>query len=287
MVKHSYGHGFMDDCGSTTGWSKADNGNTSTFTIDNDDYFKINVTVCGGAEESKVVNDNNIGASTTLYPQIRWRYKCSNASIKAKIIAEYSDASLQTVLADVNSTVWTNGNTALTAAKTLDHITVYADHAVGILYYDFLLVFAGDFTLPNVAHGMNMDLAPREAILDIFGRDTDITQGGGTKNALINIGCDLDQGGSTNDWQRPQGTSSKTDSVDAEVYLEMLHNLSSEPWQWFQSEVGHQFKVTVHPEFKWISEGGGSASRRLDLILKEYSLGSKADESYIERYGIS
>jgi len=274
MVKISNGHRYLTDCDSTTGWTKTDDGNTSTFTIDNGDYFKLNVSAIGGNEETKVVNDANIGASTTTYPQIRWRYKCVG-DIKAKIIVEFSDASTQEVLADSNSATFTVGTVTLTPAKTLDHIALYADHVVGTVYYDFVLVHRGDFTLPNVAGGMNMDFPPCEAIIPVFERDTDITQHGGTQSAIVNISSDLDQG----TWQRTG------DKIDGEVFLDILHNRSSEPWQWLDTG-SHQFKVTVHPKFQWVNNGDGSTSRLLDLVLKEYSLGSKADETYAERFGI-
>lgn len=275
MVTLSHGHGSLNDCDSTTGYTKTDNGNTSTFTIDNGDYFKLDVTVTGGAGETKVVNDANIGVSTTTYTQIRWRYKCSNASIKAKIILEFSDATTQEVLADSNSTTWTTGTATPTTAKTLDHISVYADHAVGTVWYDFILVSKGDFTLPNVAGGMHFNPEPREALLDVFGRDTDITQHGGSKNAVVTLSCDLDQG----TWKRTG------DTVDGEVFLDMVHNRSSEPFQWLETG-SHKFKVTVHPQFRWQDNGDGSTSRLLDLTLREYSLGDKSGESYAERFGI-
>lgn len=277
MVTLTHRQSYLNDCDSITGFTKTDDGNTSTFTIDNDDYFKLDVTVSGGNEETKVVNDANIGRLTTAYPLILFRYKTSNSNIKAKIIAEFTGAEgTQEVLADSSSTSnrWTVGSETLDLGKTLDHIHVYADHATGTVRYDFILVCEGQFALPNVAYGMNMDLPPQEALIGIPGRDTNVTQNLGTESALINIGCDLDQG----TWKR------SGDTIDGEVFLDMLHNRSGQPWQWLDTG-SHQFKVTVHPKFSWENRGN-VVGRRLDLILKEHSLGSKADEFYEERFGI-
>lgn len=278
-ISYGYKNGFMDDCDDTSGWTKTDNGNTSTFTIDNDDYFKLDVTVSGGNEETKVVNDTNIGVSTTVYTQIRCRYKCSNANIKAKIIAEYTGAEgTKVVLADISSTTWTVVTVTLDSAKTLDHIQLYADHAVGTVYYDFILVYKGDFTLPNTAGGMNLDPLPVYSYISIPSRTTDITQNLGSECAVINLlGCDLDQG----TWKR----TTPADTIDGEVFLEIAHNSGSEPWQWLETG-SHKFKVTVHPRFYWRNNGDGSTSRLLDLVFREYSLGDKGDETHVERFGI-
>lgn len=277
MVTLSNGHGYLNDCDTTTGFTKTDNGNTSTFTIDNGDYFKLDVTVSAAPKITNVVNNANIGKSTNSYPQIRWRYKCSNANIYAKIQAEFDDASLQDVLPHSNSQTWTVGTATLTSptSTVLDHIWLYANLAVGTVYYDFALVFKSDFTLPNVAGGMNMDFPPQEAVQGYPLRDTELIQNMGTGSALIDIGCDLDQG----TWKRTG------DTIDGEVFLDMLHNRSNEPWQWLNTG-SHQFKVTVHPKFRWVNNGDGSTSRLLDLVLKEYSAGSKDAETYAERYGI-
>ena len=270
-------HGYLNDCDTTTGFTKTDDGNTSTFTVDNSEYFKLAVTVSGGNEETKVVNNVNIGASTTLFPLILWRYKCSNSNIKAKIIAEFDDASEQLILADSNSIIFTVGSATLSSptSNLLDHIHLYADHAVGTVYYDFILVCHSQFPLPNVAGGMNIDFPPRTVLLAPFGRDTSITQHGGTENAVVTLGCDLDQG----DWKRAG------DNIDGEVFLHVLHNQSAEPWQWLETG-SHRFKVTVHPRFRWVNDGDGSTSRLLDLTLTEYSLGSKSGESHEERWGL-
>lgn len=278
MVSIGNNHGYLNDCDTTTGFTKTDNGNTSTFTIDSGDYFKLDVTVSGTPFETKVVNDANIAKSTTLFPTIRWRYKCSNSSIKAKIIAEFSDASTQNILVDSNSTTFTVGSTTLTTAKTLDHIQLYADHAVGTVFYDFILVYEGQFPLPNVAGGMDLDPVSGNVSLGIPGRITDVTQDLGNKNAVVNCSCDLDQG----TWKR---TTPTADTIDGEVFLDIAHNSRDEPWQWLDTG-SHQFKVTVDSKFRWVNNGDGSTSRLLDLVFTEYSLGDKSGETYAERFGI-
>jgi hypothetical protein len=272
LVTISHGHGHLNDCYTTTDYTKTDDGNTSTFTIDNNDYFKLNVTVSGGNEETKVVNDNNIGISTTLYPTIRWRYKTSDSNIKAKIIVEFNDASTQEVVSDASSTTFTVGTTTLTTGKTLDHIRLYADHATGTVYYDYCLVYVGDFTFPTgQPETMNFTPKPRFVYLGIPGKVTDNTQNLGCESAIVDMTCNLDIG----TFKR------STDTINGEVFLDISHNSNTEPWQWLDTEL-EQFKVSLEN----LNFNRDTPVHMLPLRWREFSLGDKSEETYAERFGI-
>ena len=277
MVTLSYGYAnaFFEDCDDTAGWSKTEDGNTAAIEVENGDYFKITISGSTGNKIAYYTN-NFTDFSSDTYQKIRFRYKTSDTNIKAKILVRFDDATEHVVLDETSSTTFTVGAVDIVppASTTIDRVRIYANQATGWVKYDFVKFYKGDFTLPNIAYGMNMDPAPQEALIGIPRRDTNLIQNLGSESALINIGCDLDQG----TWKR------STDTIDGEVFLDMLHNRSGEPWQWLDTG-SHQFKVTVHPKFSWVQKGDG-VGRRLDLELREYSLGSKANESYTERYGI-
>jgi len=300
MVSLTYGHGYLHDCDSTSDYSgtgnSADPLTGLAFTSDGD-VFTITGTCDAAADEWYYRKHDATDFSSTTYNKWMSRYKTSVGSngLGAVLKVKYGDASYESLLGSnpVFSTDWTVATGTLTSGKTVDEILIYADDypdsiAAGAfsVYFDFIMFYKDAFTLPNVAGGMNIDFPPREAIIPIPGRDTNLKQHLGTEDALINIICDLDQSNATDDWKRPQGTlTPKTDNIHGEVFLEMLHERSSEPFQWLDTG-SHQFKVTVHPKFRWVNNGDGSTSRLLDLVLKEYSLGSKADETYAERFGI-
>lgn len=276
MVSLSYGYtsGFFEDCDDTSGWNKVEDGNTAAIAVDNGDYFKITISASAGNKIAYYVN-NFTDLNSNTYKKIMFRYQTSDGNIKAKILLRFvGGATEQVVLDETSSTTFVAGSVDVTSGQTIDKVRLYANQATGWVKYDFVVIYEGDFTLPNIAHGMNIDFPPREDTLRQWNRDVDILASGGSESALINIGCDLDQG----TWKRTG------DTIDGEVFLNILHSRSDEPWQWLDTG-DHQFKVTVHPEFSW-EKRGDTVGRRLDLILKEYSLGSKTDERYTERYGI-
>lgn len=257
------GHGDLNDCHTTTGFTKTDNGNTSTFTIDSGDFFKLDVTVSGGAEETKVVNDVNLGLSTSHYTKIHWAYKCSNVNVKAKIIAEFNDASTQEVLADVGTITWTKGSTTLTTAKTLDHIRLYADHAVGTVYYDFTLVCEGVFTFPFVSGSEELELENNYVYLKIPGRVGNITQYLGMDSPLIRLSGKMN----TDTGWRGSGAQDYGYSL-TDIFLDS----HKEPWQWLASDLIN-CKVTM-PRLKISKIPGSKAQRLWTVEMRLYSLSS-------------
>jgi hypothetical protein len=189
-------------------------------------------------------------------------------------VLNFAAGGSQTVLAETNSTTWATFSETITASQNLDTVDLYITDEIGQVYYDFLMMHKGSFTLPNIAGGMNIDFPPSEAIIPIPGKDVDLTQHLGSHSAEVTLTSDLTQG----TWKRTG------DTIDGEVFLDIHHNRSGEPWQWLDTG-SHQFKVTVHPKFRWVSRGA-KTTRMLDLVMREYSLADKSGETYAERYGI-
>lgn len=313
MVKLSNGHGFLDDCGDRSNYTADPGGvggamTATTLAVDNSDYFKLTGT-CNDANDEYVYFEYDFtpNVSSDVYTKFRVRWKTSDSTgAGARVQLVFDDATTQWLIDSTLpetgasfSTTFTITSGTVTPSKIVDKVRFFlrdypntVNSGTYNAWFDYLLLYKGDFTLPNTAGGMKFDPPPREAILDIFGRDTDITQQGGTKNVVVTIGCDLDGGGlidgtaySQTDWKRPQDVTVKTDDIDAQVFWDIFHNRSSEPWQWFNSEEGRQFKVTVKHQERY-EPRGEATTHVLDLTLTEYSLGSKADESYTERWGI-
>jgi len=173
--------------------------------------------------------------------------------------------------------------TLSTLTKDLKYIRFYAaedllDNPNGTYYveYEFVLLHKGTFTFPNVGHGLEFTPPPRYAVIPIFGRVGDVTQGGGSESATVTCSCDLDIG----DWKRTN------DYVDGEVFCDIAHNTSSEPWQWLDTGY-EQFKATLeNPVFRR-SVSGNKAQHILDLLFREYRLSDASNESYVERFGLN
>lgn len=286
-LTHQWSSGSTD-CDDATGWAETESSLTCALSVDNSTYFKLEGTPNDAGNEYALYEmDSGISVSTNLFPSfmIRWKTSASGSGLGAQVKIVYDDASSENLLESSGvpqySTAFTLTTGTLAAGKTVDKIQFLANDypdsvASGTyqVYYDFLLFYSGAFTLPNTAYGLSLDLPPKEAIIGIPGRDTDVTQNLGTENAVARIGCDLTQG----NWKR------SGDTIDGEVFLEMWHERSSDPWQWLDTGE-HQFKVTVHPTFNR-DVVGRAAGHRLDLVLKEYSLGDKSEETYAERFGI-
>lgn len=218
-------------------------------------------------------NDNNLAISTTNYTKIMWRYKCSNDSIKAKIVVGDDAAYSQEVLADSNSTEWTAGSATLTAAKTLDHVNLYADHAVGTVYYDFILFYTDDWDFPaNQPESMTFTPGVEYARIKAPSRIGAITQHMGSDSATVEMVCNLDVG----DWTR------EGDYINGEVFHDISHNSKDEPWQWLDTEY-EQFKVTMDPP-RFVRRGD---SHMVYLTFREYRHATASEENSVERYGLN
>jgi hypothetical protein len=268
-------------------WMETEDGNTATITTVSEDLLGITVSASAGNKlcyysyPSEATNHTaNLGISSSTYTKIRWRYICSNASVKARIDLVFSDGDVQAVLAATNNTGWTVGSTTLTAAHTLDHIRLYATAATGIVYYDFIQIYKGDFTFPNIASA-NGTFNPRLIKIPIPGKGGDDTQGLGTEDAEFDLTCDLTVSNDTEDWMRPQGTlTPKTDNKRGQVFWEIVHRSSNEPWVWIDTE-SEQFKANIGIP----REDKAGDIQTLTLHVTEYRKASANSEYVYQRFG--
>jgi len=253
-------------------------------TILHGDWFTIEGTPDSAADEYVYYTGNLQSFDSDIYTKylLRWKTSASGNALgaRAKITFTSGEQWILGESAPQFSTTFKVATGTITAGKTMTSLQVWADDypdsvasGTSQVYFDFALLYPPVFTLPNVAGGMKLHLPPRKAFLAPPGRDVDITQHLGTKSAVVNISCDLDQG----TWKR------SGDMIDGEVFLDILH--TRWPWQWLNTG-SHQFKVTVEPTFRWVNNGDGSTSRLLDLVFTEYSLSDKSNETYAERFGI-
>jgi hypothetical protein len=259
-------------------WQLIEDGQTLSTPVESEnDYAKLTVSGSAGNEAGYINNFTNIGISTTTYPTIRWRYKTSDTSIKAKIVVEFSDTNTQEVLADASSTTFTVGSATLTAAKTLDHIRLHADHATGDVYYDYILVCKGDFTFPNVGLGINGTIPTSTPRIGIPGRQTRVANNMGSEDFTLRMRCDLTQG----TWTR------SGDSQPGQVFYDIAGESPSEPWQWLDTE-REQFKVTLDPIPFTRDATPNTLIDEMILQVFEYRLsdGDNAQETYATRWGL-
>jgi len=241
------------------------------------DYFDIDLTdISGDASvyweypENPGVG-NNIAISSVTYPYVFYRYKCSNANVKAKIELVWSDASVKTVLADTNKEVWTYGTTLITgvAGRNIDHARLYATTAVGHVYYDFICIGQGVFIFPSANLVELIGPPPRKANIPIPGKDGVAPQNLGSDPAQVRISADMD---TSTTWNL------------GKVFDQISHDLSSDLWQWLTLPAhDRQFKATLAEAPRYPFE---DSKLRLELLFEEYKLAdARALENYAERFG--
>ena len=280
-------HGTVDDCNSTTSWTKVVVGSlaATTHTILYDDYFDLTGTCTDANNEYMYVWKSvlALSLSTTLYPKlvVRWKTSVIADGLQAKVKVYYSDASSTEETLGF-SAGWKTSTVSLTDSKVISTIQLYADDdpntvAAGTfhVYYDFVMFCGGVFTFPNCAGGLQFTPASRYATVPMLRRDTDVLQFVGSESARIECSCNLDIG----NWKR------SGDYVNGEVFLAINHKASTEPFQWLDTGI-ERFKVILEtPKFRR-EVNGNRTSHMLDLAFKEYSRCSKDTETYLERYGL-
>ena len=177
----TYGHGFLDDFSSVAAWSEPAPDPDGTFALLNGDWIALYNTSGG---EYAICNTANLGINPSTYTKILVRYFTFGGA-KAKIVLEDSNTDLLPILAETENT--TMGLVSATIdfgdAHNLDHVWLYANSAIGFVYYDFVLICKGIFTLPNDSYYLDFRPNPRIVDLGIPGRDTDVTQHFGSGNA--------------------------------------------------------------------------------------------------------
>lgn len=254
------------------------------------DVFKIGGTPNSAADEwvAYEFDISNLEELTTYF-LVRWKTEFTSSALGARVRLEFTDNSIQYIVGEnvpVFNTTWqvASGEVTFPSGESIDKIRFYAnDYPDSInsgesyVYYEFLLLHKGTFTLPNTAFGMNVNLPhPRDAIIDIWGRGGDVTQKGGTKLATVDLSCNLDRG----NWKRTG------DYVPGQVFYEIAHNSDTEIWQWLNTGT-EQFKATLEDPVIRHTSDGNKAQRILDLLFREYRLSSAKNESVIERLGLN
>jgi len=268
----SYGHGFLYDGDRLVGgvegaWTASGAGASQA--LSEGDFLAL---TRAGADAS-TTHGTALSLSTTTYTKARFRYKCSNSNVKAGILVTFSSGT-QTILAATNSTTLTPVVVTLTAGKTITGITLYATAAAGTVYYDFLLIYKNDFAIP---HSTQIDFipTPRYAHHKTFGMIGEQTHNGGSEPAEWHLNADLTIG----TWKRVG------DALAGEVFLDIVHNSATEPWQWFNSELG-QCKVTVDMPNYHRAASGQSLDWALACTLREKRISSAgcSHETYTSRF---
>jgi len=272
-----------------TDWQETEDGNTTTPSVTSDDWLTLTVSASGGnavsyySYPSEATNhDTHLSIATTTYPLFNFRYICSG-SVKAKIVAVFSDASTQTILTDTNSTTWTVGSVTLTTAKTLDHLRLYANFAEGVVYYDFTQICKGTFTFPNIV-ALTKSFQRRDALTEVFGTGGDGMQGGGSHSKEFDLVCDLTVSNDTDDWKRGQGVlAGKTDSERAQVFDEIVQDSWDDVWNWISLEDRGAFKALI--DITNAPSAGDSDT--LTLHVREFRQTTANNETEAQRFNRS
>ncbi len=277
-VTLSYTAGFIYDgdrltSGAEGDWTLNAGGSTATQDITYaPGHLRLDIT--NFVDDVYTINGTNIDKSTTLYGRIRLRYRTtSNAT--AKVILVFDDASTQTVLSETAASTFKVLDTTITTAKTLDHIKLYACDGTGSVYYDFIQVYKGNFTFPNVA-SLTFTPPSRNLRIPAPSRIGNIPQNLGADDATIELTCNLDVETDTYSWKRDG-------DVDAgDIFLDVCHNHGTlQPFQWLVWG-NKQCKVTLdEPSFS--HEGN---TRTLRLRFTEYSSHQRGSEYYYQRWSL-
>ena len=268
-------------------WQETQDGNTANISISEEDYLDVNVTVSAGNEiayysyPSEATNhDVNLGLSSTIYTKALWRYKCSNATVKAKVVLVFSDASTQVLMADTNSNTMTYASATVTTAKTIDHVRLYADSDVGHVYYDFILLYKNNFTFPNFRYGFDISFPIVNNISHIPQRHSSVLDGFGTEDWTVKCGCDITKG----TWTR----TSENDQINGAFLYDNAASASTEPWQWLSVPDMEHLKVRLSDLDFPRNASPGQLDWRVNFTLREYreSSGNNQHENYETRLGL-
>ena len=298
IVTISYGHAFLDDFTSYSAstWPKTLTSpavgftdSTTSVACINHYFLRLRGKFTEITDEKFYVERNIINRNTKDYPKYRIRYRTGDDSVqgllKFMFTVGQSPASQEVTLP--SSTAWTVLSGTITSNKTVDKIQLWLDdnpnsqsddrwHSVDV---DFIMVYKGDFTIPNFRYGYTFRPPARYASLVVPSRVGDVTQNLGSPSATVTFGCDLDEL-TEDEWKRDG------DVVDGEVFLDILHNSSSEPWQWLDDDP-RQFKVTLEdPRFEEVHEGT-KVNHRFHGVWREYREGDAENETYLERFGLN
>jgi len=289
----TYGHTFLDDCSDVTGWVETHNDLAAGLATWNGDYFRISGTCDNVANECAywIKNITNFSTDIAAKLLVRWRTSAAANGLQAKINVIYTAGETNTVLGF--STAWKVTVIDLPTGKTVDKIQLEADDnpdslATGSFYveFDFVLICQGIFTWP-FAGGVRLDGYNNLQRLKIPSKVGNATQYLGADDSALRVWGDIDSTG-VNAAGVPvigKGWHGKWTTHDGEAFYQILHNMNTEPFNWFTSDVA-SLKVTVD---HFGIEQSDTAKNLLvyELDLHEYRLGSAGSETNLERFGIT
>lgn len=247
---------YLHDCDSTTDYSgsgdSADPLGAKAFTSDGD-VFTITGTADHAVDDEWYYRSHDLAGAgldflTNTYPNflIKWKTSDPSNALGLRVAVEYTgptyDNLVGTATVPVYSTTWQVTSGTLTASETVDKVFIYADdypntvntgpHSV---YVDFIMFHAGTFTLPQVDN-LDFKMEPRNAYIDIWGRQGDITQKGGMKSPVILMDGPMDTRAG---WKGPS-------NVIGEYLYTIWKEANLDPWQYFTSDLIN-CKVTLGP----------------------------------------
>lgn len=281
-----YGIAFISELDRLTGGSEgtwtltAGAGSTCTQTITSDNNLYLNQTVFSA--DSSTVNGTNLALSSTVYGRIKIRYKTSG-NATAKVILGFSSGT-QTVLAETASSTFTVVDVAITTAKTINTITLYACDGTGTVTYDFCEIYTGTYILPNCTM-LEPPIMVNDAVIEIPGRVGSVNQALGSQSLEVVTEHNLDMEPAALTWKRPQTTTHDADVNNQDALLELHHRGSFyEGWTWLDlGKPSMQFKarlIEMSPSYS--GEAG-----KVRLKWREYRHGSASGETVNERFGLS
>jgi hypothetical protein len=139
----------------------------------------------------------------------------------------------------------------------------------------------GTFIFPNCTK-ITLPNANNDIFTKIPGRIGERLQRLGAKSLEIQLTCNLDMEHSDLSWKRPQTTTPKTDAVNFQVFLDIMHNALSEEYQTLTLDWGSfQVRLTdMQPNL----DGDENS---ITLTFKEYVSANAASLTYQQRFGIA
>ena len=263
----THGHGFRCDCNNTTGWSEVEVGLDATLSVEKGGYFKIE-GICDNAGDEYAYYEYNISnILSNTYKKFRLCYKTSVASVglgaQVQLVFTSGNQWLLGETTPAFSTTWKVVSGSITADKTIDKIRIYANDEPNTIssgtyqvYFRWLLLYAGDFTIPYTSEPVTLDNKALEAIHRIPGRVGNRVQYLGMDSPVFTLSGSM--GNNTETWGNPLGA----------VMYEILYERFKDPWQYFTSNLA-SFRVQV-VDFKIIETSEEGAARKWELTLRKH-----------------